>query len=119
VSWRHNALPYFEGNTPTEGELDDTGSSPVKNIDMEIEHNTSSEALAKRRLDLGDENTAFQAGANPISTDKQPMIVDGSVLKTDLLGAEKENERKHSKKDGADSSSLGSAASREESVRSQ
>jgi hypothetical protein len=86
---------------------------------MEVEHNTSSEALAKRRLDLGDENTADQAGAKSNSTSNQPMIVDGSVLKTDLLGTEKENERKRSKKDGADSSSLGSAASREESVRSQ
>jgi hypothetical protein len=120
VSWRHNALPYFEGNIPTEGELDDTGSSPVKNTDMEVEHNTGSDALAKRRLDLGDdENTDGQAGANTNSTSKQPMIVDGSILKTDLSGIEKENERKHSKKAGADSPSLGLAGSREESLRSQ
>jgi hypothetical protein len=120
VSWRHNALPYFEGNIPTEGELDDIGSSPVKNTNMEVEHNTGSDALAKRRLDLGDdENTDGQAGANTNSTSKQPMIVDGSILKTDLSDIEKENERKRSKKAGADSPSLGSAGSREESVRSQ
>jgi hypothetical protein len=47
------------------------------------------------------------------------MIVDGSYLKTDLPSIEKENERKRSKKAGADSPSLGSAGSREESVRSQ
>jgi hypothetical protein len=87
---------------------------------MEVEHNTISDALAKRRLDLGDdENTDGHAGANTNSTSKQPMIVDGSFLKTDLLGIEKENERKRSKKAVADSPSLGSAGSHEESVRSQ
>jgi hypothetical protein len=119
ISWRHNALPYIEGNTPPEGELDDTGSSPVKNTDMEVEHNNS-DALAKRRLELVDEeNIDGQTGANTESTSKQPMIVDGPYLKTDLPGIEKENKRKRSKKAGADSPSLGSAGSREEFVRSQ
>jgi hypothetical protein len=75
--------------------------------------------LAKRRLDLGDdENTDGQAGANTNSTSKQPMIVDGSILKTDLLGIEKEmnvNVQRRTEQ----TPSLGSAASREESDRSQ
>jgi hypothetical protein len=120
ISWRHNALPYIEGNILTEGELDDTGSSPVKNTDMEVEHNNGSDALAKRQLELGDEeNIDGHTGANTDSTSKQPMIVDGSFLKTDSPGIEKENERKRSKKAGADSPLLGSAGSHEESVRSQ
>jgi hypothetical protein len=87
---------------------------------MEVEHNNSSDAMAKRRLELVDEeNIDFQTGANTEFTSKQPMIVDGSYLKTDLPSIEKENERKRSKKAGADSPSLRSAGSREESVLSQ
>jgi hypothetical protein len=47
------------------------------------------------------------------------MIVAGMDQDTLTMGIEKENERKCSKKDGANSSSLGSAVSREEFVRSQ
>jgi hypothetical protein len=120
VSWRFNALPNIEGTTSVEDEMDDTGTSPVKK-DMEIDPNLHSEALAKRRLELGEVEGYTEVHLDDILkfTPEHGMNVDGTDQKTLTMGNEKENERKRSKKDGANSSSLGSAASREESVRSQ
>jgi hypothetical protein len=120
VSWRFNALPNIEGTIPVEDEMEDTGTSPAKK-DMEIEPNLHSDALAKRRLELGevDGYTDNHLDDNLKSTPEYDMIVAGTGQDTLTMCIEKENERKRSKKDGANSSSLGSAVSREESVRSQ
>ena len=48
-----------------------------------------------------------------------PMITDGTVPPTEVADGVDVDRKKRSKKTGADSSSLGSAGSREESVRSQ
>jgi hypothetical protein len=100
--------------------MEDTGTSPAKK-DMEIEPNLHSDALAKRRLELGEVEgyTDDHLDDNLKSTPEYDMIVAGTGQDTLTMGIEKENERKRSKKDGANSSSLGSAVSREESVRSQ
>jgi hypothetical protein len=50
-SWRHNALEYVNGKVQMEEEeLADTGTSPVKRTNMEIEDQTNPESLTKRRL---------------------------------------------------------------------
>jgi hypothetical protein len=100
--------------------MEDTGTSPVKK-DMEIDPNLHSDALAKRRLELGEVEgyTDDHLDDTLKYTPEHGMNLDGTGQKALTMGIEKENERKRSKKDGANSSSLGSAASREESVRSQ
>jgi hypothetical protein len=100
--------------------MDDTGTIPAKK-DMDIDPNLHSDALAKRRLQLGEvEGYADDHSDDTLkTTPDRGMNVDGTGQKTLTMGNEKENERKRSKKDGANSSSLGSAASREESVWSQ
>jgi hypothetical protein len=100
--------------------MEDTGTSPAKK-DMEIDPNLHSDALAKRRLELGEVEgyTDVHLDDTLKSTPEHGMNLDGTGQKTLTMGIEEENERKRSKKDGANSSSLGSAASREESVRSQ
>jgi hypothetical protein len=120
VSWRFNALPNIEGTIPVEGEMNDTGTSPAKKA-MDIDPNLHSDALAKRRLELGEVEEYADDHSDDIlkTTSDRVMNVDGMGQKTLSMGTEKENERKRSKKDGANSSSLGSAASREESVQSQ
>jgi hypothetical protein len=102
-------------NNIAEGELDDTGSSPVKRTDTHMQDRDSSDAGAKRRLALEE--------ALPSETENQigrvPMITDGTEILADAnVGIEKDR-NKRSKKDGADSPSLGSAGSLEESVRAQ
>jgi hypothetical protein len=88
---------------------------------MDIDPNLHFDALAKRRLELGEdeESADDQTGDISKTTSNHDMNVDGLGQKTITLGTEKENERTCSKKDGANPSSLGSAASHEESVRLQ
>jgi hypothetical protein len=59
---------------------------------MEVETNFHSGALAKRRLDLWDDelNDKSQAGVKNKKLYKQATNVDGSVEKADTLGTEKE-----------------------------
>jgi hypothetical protein len=113
LSWRHNALPPFNG---VEGELDDTGTSPSKNPDTLMDDRDSSDSGVKRRLDLDNEEQVENGSIDG----KIAMITDGSE---DLVANENmstANERpKRSKKAGANSPSLGSANSREGSVREQ
>jgi hypothetical protein len=89
---------------------------------MEVENSeNSSELGAKMRLALPIENIESDNG-NMLGALKNPeaMITD----ETNLAMANFENDMvmdrtKHSKKDGAESPSLGSAGSREEPVREQ
>jgi hypothetical protein len=117
ASWRHNALPYFEEKDRVEGELDDTGTSPSKKQDEDMDDRENSDPGAKRRLNL---NVLVE----DVLTDDQErpaaMAVDGALALPIIPVDDGTNDRtKRSKKDGAISSSLGSAGSREESVRSQ
>jgi hypothetical protein len=118
-SWRYNALLNFGGPPRDEEELDDTGSSPVKSPNMDIE-NGSQEALAKRRLNLEAEDGNEMVGEDAIIPDPNAMRVDGDIVPYESLGDDVENDRKkHSKKDGANSTSQGSAASQGDAVHSQ
>jgi hypothetical protein len=102
-----------------EDELDDTGSSPVKPPDVDMQDRNTTDSGAKKRLlleyqkdddtDMGKEkedlNTVTKTGVHGMQMD------DGTI--------EKEKDRKKcTKKDKAVSPSLRSAGSREESVRS-
>jgi hypothetical protein len=115
TSWRFNALPLPVGAMGTENELADTGTSPNKNSLMEVEDGAHADALAKRRLNL-----VADVEEDNLEKDPNAMRLDGVIIPADVAEnlAEKDI-KKRSKKDVADSPSLGSAASREESVRSQ
>jgi hypothetical protein len=122
-------LPYSEGEVreeheqKEEQELDDTGASPVKTADMEVENANHAEALAKRRLNLtfGDEDAnVTPVGDANLANNAIVVAMEGVYSPPDAnddgTGMDR---KKRSKKDGANSPSLGSAGSREESVRSQ
>jgi hypothetical protein len=116
-SWRYNALAYSSDKDRVEGVLEDTGTSPLKNNDDEMDHENS-DFGAKRRLNL-----------NNISDDLQQkedldlpaeMALDGAVPELMAPGEKGMTKRaKRSKKDGANSPSLGSTGSFEGSVWSQ
>jgi hypothetical protein len=118
VSWRYNALPFFDGTATEEDELADTGTSPVKKKDMAMEDSENSDPGAKRRLNLVTDLVGENVDLPQDHRNKAiPMIMVGSE---DSLANEANTTRtKHSKKAGANSPSLGSAGSLEESVRSQ
>jgi hypothetical protein len=92
VSWRYNALPNIEGTILVEGEMDDTGTSPAKKA-MDIDPNLHSDALDKRRLELGEDEESADDQTCDISktTSNHDMNVDGPGQKTITLGTEKEN----------------------------
>jgi hypothetical protein len=118
ISWSHNALPYEKVDEQEEDPLADTDSSPIKPRDVDMSDRESSESGAKRRLDLnnaGDEESLVEK-ENVLAV----VVTDGTISPMTRMDVDKENERlKHSKKAGANSPSLGSAGSHEESVRSQ
>jgi hypothetical protein len=116
-NWRDKALVALEG-TAAEGELDDTAASPSK--DMILDKVPPNESAAKRRLVLD--------GKQDMETDD--MEHAGNELPVGLATPENTNlghteivdandRKKRTKKDGANSSSIGSAASLEETVWSQ
>jgi hypothetical protein len=109
-SWRFNA------KTHTEDDLDDTATSPNKKTGINVDDRTSTDSGTKRRLALEYNNpTAEDNDGNstlPMITD-EPSSPQAQVEDSDI------ERNKRSKKAGADSPSLGSAGSREESVRSQ
>jgi hypothetical protein len=87
---------------------------------MAMDKTPPNDPAAKRRLDLD--------GKEDMETDETDHT--GNVLPTDMVIAENftpgqsepvddKDRKKRTKKDGANSSSLGSAASLEESIRSQ
>jgi hypothetical protein len=100
-------------NEKSEHELEDTVSSPIKKNDVRMEDRESTDSGAKRRLLL-------ITGAQPeddFGAGTIPMITDTSTIPDATKERETDTDRvKRSKKAGADSPSLGSAGSREESV---
>jgi hypothetical protein len=107
TSWRFNAI------NREEEDLADTGTSPVKRADTDMDERDSTDSGAKRRLAL--ELPLNSNDVNP-ETGMVPMLTDENQARTEVAETER---NKRSKKDGANSPSLGSAGSREESVRSQ
>jgi hypothetical protein len=103
-----------------EEELADTWTSPVKRTDMEVGDLTNTESLTKRRLQLTDCNhDDLNHDATDPSLETQ-MITNRVGAPRDGTGEDAVFDRKkHTKKAGADSPSLGSAGSREGSFRSQ
>jgi hypothetical protein len=118
-SWRHNALPLDDGYAQPDDELEDTLSSPIKEVPMETEDQHSTDSGVKRRLLL-------TAGMNTDGLDDATIAV-GDMMAIDRSpttsappeSAAELERKKRSKKAGANSPSLGSAGSCEESVRSQ
>jgi hypothetical protein len=105
-----------------EDELNDTGTSPVKGAGMEVENSdNSSELGAKRRLILSTETTNSEEGNLQGAFDNpEAMVTDETILALAEYEEDKTTDRtKRSKKDGADSPSLGSAGSRGEPIREQ
>jgi hypothetical protein len=120
-SWRHNAIPKTANKDMDGDALDDTASSPIKTHVMELDNGNGPNLGAKRNIldaltDAGDpaDNTTIK-GDLPTA-----MITDGSTIPEVVdQGKVDIGSNKRTKMDGADSSSLGSASSREELVRSQ
>ena len=108
--------------TTTEEELDDTATSPVKSRDVDMTGRELSDSGVKKRLlpsiEQNGENLigdALRSGLAPMA-----MITDGDTSSAGIVAAERSLKTvKRTKKDGADSPSLGSADSRDGSVRSQ
>jgi hypothetical protein len=118
ASWRYNALPYVDGVVAAEDPLDDTGSSPVKKPDEEMEENGSSDSTVKRRLEMNQQDEDELLGQNKEDLGAA-MVVDTGCPAIADPGKVDKTRTKRSKKDGAISPSNGSAGSFEESVRSQ
>jgi hypothetical protein len=117
MSWRFNATPNANNNALVECPLKDTASSPMKKTDTDMVDPDSSDSGTKRRLLLGS-GQMEEGNGGPANT--VPMIMDGIVGELVALEETDESDRvKRTKKDGANSSSLGSASSREELVREQ
>ncbi|KAK1649225.1 hypothetical protein QYE76_067030 [Lolium multiflorum] len=120
-AWRHNALAFVDGKAVREEDIEDTASSPIKPTDMDTEKASQVDTFTKRRLDVDGTEEVEDFGAKDDLIAGQPiaMIMDGT---SSSLGNNSDvdiDRKKRSKKDGANSTSQGSAASREESVRSQ
>jgi hypothetical protein len=118
ASWRFNANILAGQKVQTEEEEHDTGSSPIKKTQMELDdHDSSNDSGAKIRLriEYDTESQKEETNDNPLAmaTDNDPPNITTNSL-------EKENDRsKCTKKAGADSPSLRSLDSREESDRAQ
>jgi hypothetical protein len=119
VPWRHNA-PNM-GYKPEDPDLKDTATSPGKEKDMDLDKGNLTNPLTKRGLILTDmDNVAIirneQSNINSmeIATDN-----NGFGSAKDATGLEEKDRNKRSKKDGANSPSLGSAGSLDGSARSQ
>jgi hypothetical protein len=87
---------------------------------MDTDKTASADSIAKRRLELGDALSTSEADIIDEGSGKpEDMATDGNNIPP-LIATDVMNDRaKRSKKDGANSTSQGSAASLEESVRSQ
>jgi hypothetical protein len=122
ASWRHNALPFSEDYNKVEGALDDTATSPIKKGDHSMvdgEDLGDVETGDKRRLLLQSEPSLINS-ERTIPDTHANMVVDTTRETENDLDTDGAFERpKRSKKDGADSPSLGSAGSFEGSVRAQ
>jgi hypothetical protein len=116
-SWRYNAIAYVEGQE-SDPDMKDTAISPAK--DMDTDKTASADSIAKRRLEMGDALSTSEADIIDEGSGKpEDMVTDGYNIPP-LIATDVMNDRaKRSKKDGANSTSQGSAASLEEFVRSQ
>jgi hypothetical protein len=121
TSWRHNTLPFSEDYNKTEGSLEDTATSPGKKGDLSMldgeEPGDVENIGAKRRLLLQSEPPLYPEQTIPDT--HADMAVDTTSETENDLAAGAFERPKRSKKDGADSPSLGSADSFEGSVRAQ
>jgi hypothetical protein len=120
IPWRHNALGVREKKN-SEGDLEDTTSSPGKKQDMELDNRALNTAIAKRSLNMDvDYMDDSEAAKENLPTDgTAAMVTDGNFLENAVIEENDKDRKKHTKKDGANSTSLGSAGSLEGSVRSQ
>jgi hypothetical protein len=122
ASWRHNALPFSEDYNKVEGALDDTGTSPAKkghHSMIDGEDLGDVETGAKRRLLLQSQPSHINS-EQAIPNTHADMVVDTtSQTENDLATDGDFEQAKRSKKDGADSPSLGLVGSFEGSVRAQ
>jgi hypothetical protein len=134
ASWRFNALAYVDGvassgmnqkesgtNVNTkESDVDDTASSPGKK-DMEVDKRELANAFAKRSLEMGKDG--LETEGNPLDVDSgngaAAANTGGSATDGGAAKDGKKDRAKRTKKGGANSSSLGSAGSHEDPVRSQ
>jgi hypothetical protein len=119
VPWRHNALGATVANP--EADLEDTASSPGKVKDMDLDKNGLNNPAAKRSLEMGELHDTDKGILPDIDIPSgTAMLVKDGNNDVDLPKGEVEKDiSKRTKKDGANSPSLGSAESREGSVRSQ
>jgi hypothetical protein len=113
-SWRFNALPPRGEEGFVDPELQDTGSSPVKNPDVNMEDSDSTEPSVKRRLAL-----EYVDRDNNSDGNLDDMLTNGEAPKKSAEDDDMTERIKRSKKAGASSPSLGSAGSLGEPVRSQ
>jgi hypothetical protein len=119
VSWRFNALSHAQGLAGEEGEFEDTGTSPIKNSNMETDERETSDNSVKRHLELGTSNSEDEYANLSIPHEEMtPMITNGPTSEVPMTEGDT-GRIKRSKKAGAVSPSTGSAGSFEEPVRSQ
>jgi hypothetical protein len=121
VPWRHNARRN-PGDDSQEADLQDTATSPGKVKDMELDKKDPTNPAVKRALEMGGLLTDIvdQTTVNADNNKGQTVMIAEGNLNNGLDNENNEKDRKkRTKKDGANSSSLGSAESREGSVRSQ
>jgi hypothetical protein len=100
-------------------DLQDTRTSPMKIPDIDMDDSDPDDTGAKRMffLDGKDHEEEVMDQSVVANNIVAPMIADGAV---DVTAKEGDNNRtKRLKKDGANSTSLGSASSQEGLVRSQ
>jgi hypothetical protein len=120
IPWRHNVVAN-SGLVNAERELDDTATSPGKVKDMELDKKDPSNPSAKRSLEMGD--LVLDRNHPTDGVAEHQGLADKLMVGKNQNGVTDENtekgRKKRTKKDGANSSSLGSAESREGSVRSQ
>jgi hypothetical protein len=86
-SWRHNAIPYVNGTALLDPSLRDTATSPVKDRDMEIDHDGNGIAGAKRNLidDFSEEDGTMDntAGGNLATTETLPPPIGAETDEVD------------------------------------
>jgi hypothetical protein len=118
TSWRYNAIIPTGEKVQEEGDLEDTGTSPVKKPEEEMTDREFIDTTTKRRLMLNEPSDGCMVQDK--SEVSAAMAVDITSPSTSpVVDIGKKERIKRSKKDGANSPSLGSADSREEFVREQ
>ncbi|KAK1652385.1 hypothetical protein QYE76_070190 [Lolium multiflorum] len=120
VPWRHNALGN-PASDPLDSDLHDTATSPGKVKDMELDKTDLTNPAAKRALDMGILPLDARAQSSENSSNNGQATIGTEGQKNDVSDIDKneKDRNKRTKKDGAISSSLGSAESLEGSIRSQ